>query len=120
MILPPHPDPLPVPTRVVDADPLDSSSIPVTQRLNSRSLGEQRRGPMAGQMAARKEARKQYQFEATASDDELEDELDENLDETLDVTRRLKALAVAAGCVPPLLSLSFRARDERADVFVCV
>ena len=83
----------------------------VSQRLNSRSLGEQRRGPMAGQMAARKEARKQYQFEATASDDELEEELDENLDETLDVTRRLKALAVAAGCVPfflPLLSTRCR------------
>ena len=54
---------------------------------------------MAGQMAARKEARQKYQFEATGSDDELEDELDENLDETLDVTRRLKALAVAAGYV---------------------
>jgi len=48
-------------------------------------------------MAARKEARSKYQFEGGASDDELEDELDDNLEETLDVTRRLKALAVAAG-----------------------
>ncbi|KAL7413418.1 hypothetical protein BDY24DRAFT_407053 [Mrakia frigida] len=68
------------------------------QRLNNRSLGgSTQRGPVAGAMAARKEARAKYQFEGGASDDELEDELDDNLEETLDVTRRLKALAVAAG-----------------------
>jgi hypothetical protein len=71
------------------------------QRLNDRRLGETSayRSAHAGQASAeaKKEARSRYQFEATESDDELEDELDSNLDETLDVTRRLKALAMAAG-----------------------
>ncbi len=53
--------------------------------------------PQPGEQARKKDARARYQFEATGSDDELEDELDDNLNETLEVTKRLKALAMAAG-----------------------
>jgi len=58
-------------------------------------VGRRRLNP--DQQTARKDARKRFQFEATQSDDELEDELDDNLDEIGDVTKRLKALASAAG-----------------------
>jgi hypothetical protein len=46
---------------------------------------------------AREDGRKRFQFEKTASDDELEDELDDNLDDIHDVSKRFRALALAAG-----------------------
>jgi len=61
----------------------------------SNSSGRRMRSEV--EQKARTEQRKRYQFEQTASDDELEDELDDNLDEIGDVSKRLKALAMAAG-----------------------
>lgn len=59
--------------------------------------GRRTRARNPAQQNVRAEQRKRFQFEKTASDDELEDELDDNLDEIGDVSKRLKALAMAAG-----------------------
>jgi len=68
---------------------------PADQEEGVTSSGRRAKAPEA--QRARQEQRKRFQFEATASDDELEDELDDNLDEIHDVSKRLKALAMAAG-----------------------
>jgi hypothetical protein len=67
------------------------------QPQGEEELTGRRRNVQPEVQRVRQDARKRFQFEKTASDDELEDELDDNLDDISDVTKRLRALAVAAG-----------------------